>query len=450
MSWSSPWASTVASSPCPPAWLGSASRAHGWTTTGCCGSGSRTRRPRRRPRRGRRSTSERARVGSRRRRGIDDEIGSVAEEATKLLGAVADWAREHGSDLGSDVAALADQAAAAAHEVSAHIATDDPECRYCPVCRTVHAVRHGQPRGAGPADRRPPRRSSRPRPGMLAAGAGGGSAESTRGAHRPRRRPRIDADGPTRTSRDARLRHRRRRHQDRRRRRRRGRHGRSRSCASSRRPPTSEAIEDAITSLVTELRSRHEIAAVGVGAAGYVDKARARGDVRAQHRVARRRPQGRARGAHRPAGRGRERRERRGLGRVHLRRRARHRRPAHGRRRHRRRRWRGARRRALPRRVRRRRRDRPHARRPRRASCAAAATAAASSSTPAAAPWSARSAPRPRAGRCSPPHVLDRAGGDPDKITGPLVTEAAQAGDPFADRAARRCSGAGSARASRR
>ena len=35
------------------------------------------------------------------------------------------------------------------------------------------------------------------------------------------------------------------------------------------------AIEDAITSLVTELRSRHEITAVGVGAAGYVDKSRA-------------------------------------------------------------------------------------------------------------------------------------------------------------------------------
>ena len=28
--------------------------------------------------------------------------------------------------------------------------------------------------------------------------------------------------------------------------------------------------------------------------------------------------------------------------------------------------------------------------------------------------------------------VLDRAGGDPEKITGPLVTEAAHAGDPFA------------------
>jgi glucokinase len=37
----------------------------------------------------------------------------------------------------------------------------------------------------------------------------------------------------------------------------------------------SEAIEEAIEGLVTELRSRHDIAAVGVGAAGYIDKARA-------------------------------------------------------------------------------------------------------------------------------------------------------------------------------
>ena len=74
-----------------------------------------------------------------------DEIGSVAQEATKLLGAVADWAREHGSDLGAGVAALADQAAASAHEINAHLATDDPECRYCPVCRTVHAVRTASP-----------------------------------------------------------------------------------------------------------------------------------------------------------------------------------------------------------------------------------------------------------------------------------------------------------------
>lgn len=36
-----------------------------------------------------------------------------------------------------------------------------------------------------------------------------------------------------------------------------------------------EAIEDAIAGLVGELRSRHDIAAVGVGAAGYIDKSRA-------------------------------------------------------------------------------------------------------------------------------------------------------------------------------
>lgn len=36
----------------------------------------------------------------------------------------------------------------------------------------------------------------------------------------------------------------------------------------------SQAIEDAIAGLVTELRRRHEITAVGVGAAGYIDKAR--------------------------------------------------------------------------------------------------------------------------------------------------------------------------------
>jgi hypothetical protein len=75
----------------------------------------------------------------------DDDIGSLAQEATKLLAAVADWARDHGSDLGAGVAALADQASASARDVSAHIATDDPECRYCPICRTVHVVRTANP-----------------------------------------------------------------------------------------------------------------------------------------------------------------------------------------------------------------------------------------------------------------------------------------------------------------
>jgi hypothetical protein len=121
--------------------------------------------------------------------GGPDEVGSVAEEATKLLGAVADWAREHGSDLGSGVASLADQAASAARDINAHIATDDPECRYCPVCRTVHAVRSASPEVRAQLTTAA---SSflQAAAGMLAAAGPGGAA----GAGRPVER--IDLDDP--------------------------------------------------------------------------------------------------------------------------------------------------------------------------------------------------------------------------------------------------------------
>lgn len=51
------------------------------------------------------------------------DVGSVAEEAAKLLGALSDWARD------------------AAHDVDHHVSTGAQECTYCPICRTVHAVR---------------------------------------------------------------------------------------------------------------------------------------------------------------------------------------------------------------------------------------------------------------------------------------------------------------------
>ena len=57
----------------------------------------------------------------------DDPVGSVGDEAAKLLGALADWAGDQ------------------AREVNAHIATGDAECLYCPICRTVHAVREASP-----------------------------------------------------------------------------------------------------------------------------------------------------------------------------------------------------------------------------------------------------------------------------------------------------------------
>jgi hypothetical protein len=57
----------------------------------------------------------------------DDPVGSVGDEAAKLLGALAGWAGEH------------------ARDVDEHIATGSAECLYCPVCRTVHAVRQASP-----------------------------------------------------------------------------------------------------------------------------------------------------------------------------------------------------------------------------------------------------------------------------------------------------------------
>jgi len=60
-----------------------------------------------------------------------DPIGGVGDEAAKLLGALADWAGDHIGDR--------------ARDVNEHIATGDAECLYCPICRTVHAVRQASP-----------------------------------------------------------------------------------------------------------------------------------------------------------------------------------------------------------------------------------------------------------------------------------------------------------------
>jgi len=79
------------------------------------------------------------------RPGEEPEVGSVAEEAAKLFGALADMARDRGGDLGGGLGGLAGQAAAMAHEVNDHIATGSEECRYCPICRVVHVVRETSP-----------------------------------------------------------------------------------------------------------------------------------------------------------------------------------------------------------------------------------------------------------------------------------------------------------------
>ena len=59
--------------------------------------------------------------------GPDEAVGSAADEAARLLGAVADWARERAGDgpagWGTAFAGLAGQAGGDAHDVDAHLAT---------------------------------------------------------------------------------------------------------------------------------------------------------------------------------------------------------------------------------------------------------------------------------------------------------------------------------------
>jgi len=78
-----------------------------------------------------------------------DPVGTAAEEAAKLLSALADWTRDHAqaapSGLGDALGDLAGHVSDVAEELTTHIATGDTECRYCPICRTVHAIRTASP-----------------------------------------------------------------------------------------------------------------------------------------------------------------------------------------------------------------------------------------------------------------------------------------------------------------
>lgn len=63
-----------------------------------------------------------------------EPVGSVAEEAAKLLGALSGWAK----DQGDGFSPLTD-------ELHAHLSTDATECTWCPVCRVIAAVRQTSP-----------------------------------------------------------------------------------------------------------------------------------------------------------------------------------------------------------------------------------------------------------------------------------------------------------------
>ena len=71
------------------------------------------------------------------------ELGNLTEEAVRLLGALAGWARDHGAAVGEGLTGVAASAADLIREVDEHLARDT--CRYCPVCRAVDLVRECSP-----------------------------------------------------------------------------------------------------------------------------------------------------------------------------------------------------------------------------------------------------------------------------------------------------------------
>jgi len=75
----------------------------------------------------------------------DQDIGSVGEEAAKLLGALGDWAKTQSGGHTDNVAGLADGLGERLRDINEHLATDSVECRYCPVCRVIHVVRSASP-----------------------------------------------------------------------------------------------------------------------------------------------------------------------------------------------------------------------------------------------------------------------------------------------------------------
>jgi hypothetical protein len=77
--------------------------------------------------------------------GGQEPVGSVGEEAAKLLGALSGWARDQGSDYAGSAAGAAGAFAHKVQDVDEHIATGGEDCRYCPVCQVIHVVRQTSP-----------------------------------------------------------------------------------------------------------------------------------------------------------------------------------------------------------------------------------------------------------------------------------------------------------------
>ena len=77
--------------------------------------------------------------------GGHEEVGSLGDEAARLLHALQGWAQGTGQDAGTAGASAAAAAAAALHDLDAHLSTGAPECQYCPICQLISALRGASP-----------------------------------------------------------------------------------------------------------------------------------------------------------------------------------------------------------------------------------------------------------------------------------------------------------------
>lgn len=72
-------------------------------------------------------------------------VGTLAEEATQLFAVLSGLARDQAAQYSAGAESVTASATAAMRSVNEHIATGDPECTYCPICRVVHAARSASP-----------------------------------------------------------------------------------------------------------------------------------------------------------------------------------------------------------------------------------------------------------------------------------------------------------------
>ncbi len=69
------------------------------------------------------------------------QVGSVAEEAAKLFGALHDWAGESGPGRAGEAA---DGLLGSLRSAGDHVGHGE-DCRYCPVCQAIRMVRETSP-----------------------------------------------------------------------------------------------------------------------------------------------------------------------------------------------------------------------------------------------------------------------------------------------------------------